>query len=247
VKALTTAWRRSPEPPALDDGEVHVWRASLMAGEELIGRLGAVLADDEFRRAERFVFPRDRERFVVARGLLRRLLGGYLGVAPGALCFGYTEHGKPFLEAPPEARALSFNLSHSDAVALVAVTWRRRVGVDVERVRHDIQYDSIARSVFSAREYAALLDLPQEQRCAAFFTGWTRKEAYIKALGEGLSHPLDSFSVSLRPNEPAVLDCGADEADGPGWLIHPLGPAEGYVAAVVVEGPEAQFRLYDVA
>jgi 4'-phosphopantetheinyl transferase len=189
------------------------------------------------------VFAHDRNRFVVARGLLRRLLGSYLGAAPGALRFKYTKYGKPFLEMPRSALVLSFNLSHSDAMALIAVAWHRKVGVDVERVRPDIQYDSIAKNVFSTREYADLCGLPQEQRCAAFFAGWTRKEAYIKARGEGLSRPLDSFSVSLLPDEPALLE----SEDDAGWHIYPLTPADGYAAAVAVAGQAAHLRLYGVS
>jgi len=188
-------------------------------------------------RARRFHFQRDSERFIVTRGLLRCILGRYLGIEPGRLRFVYNSYGKPALATASDEGALCFNLSHSGGLALYAVARGRQVGIDLERIRAVPEIEQIAQRFFSSREYAAFRSLAAGLRQEAFYSCWTRKEAYIKARGQGLSLPLDQFDVSLVPGEPArLLDVRGDSQDGHHWLLRELEPGPGYVAALAVEG-----------
>jgi 4'-phosphopantetheinyl transferase len=231
--------------PALGRGEVHVWRTALDLDPPRVAALAESLSPDERDRAARFHFERDRVRFTVARGVLRALLGRYLHLPAPALAFDYGAHGKPALAAAAVARAawespgaeVRFNVSHSAGVALCAVTRGRDVGVDVEGLRADFATDEIAERFFSPAERAALRALPAEARCAAFFACWTRKEAYIKARGLGLSLALDAFDVSLAPGAPAALLATRDEAGARDrWLLRALDPGPDLAGAVVAEG-----------
>ena len=224
-------------PLTLDGATVHVWQARLDQFAEQQDRLLGLLSADERERAERFHFARDRSHFIVARGLLRTLLGRYLDSPPGRLSFSYGPYGKPTLSGEDDGRALRFNVSHSHGVALYAVARGRAVGVDVEYVRDNMVGESIAERFFSAREVAALRALPAEVQPLAFFNCWTRKEAFIKARGEGLSFPLDQFEVSLNPKEPAALvSIRDDPREASRWSLQALPLEEGYVAALAVEG-----------
>jgi 4'-phosphopantetheinyl transferase len=228
-----TVWHPPPPGLALGDSEVHVWRASLERGAAALARLAGTLNPDERARADRFHFEQDRKHFLAGRGLLRTILAGYLGREPASLGFRYGPHGKPALAGP---ELLCFNLTHSRGLALLAVTWGRQVGVDVERVDRTVRHEEIAERFFSAREREALRSLPAELRAEAFFAGWTRKEAYLKAHGGGLSVPLDSFDVSLGPGEPALLLAIRDAPGEAGrWSLAALDPEPGYAAAVAVE------------
>ena len=200
-------------------------------------RLEQTLSDDERCRAGRFYFQSDREHFIVARGVLRSILGSYLGVEARELCFGYGAYGKPALMLHANAADIRFNLSHAGGLALYAVTRDRAIGIDLEYLRADIEWMQIAARFFSPREHAMLSSLPPAARLEAFFTCWTRKEAYIKARGEGLALPLDQFDVSLTPGEPAQLLGVRSDLDDPGrWSFQGLSPEPGYIAAVAVEG-----------
>ena len=238
--------------PALGRGEVHVWWAALDLDTQRVAHLADSLSPDERARAERFHFDRDRVRFIAARGVLRALLGGYLGVSPPALAFEYGPHGKPALAAsstgaPAAALAaeVRFNVSHSTGVALYALARGRDVGVDVEGLRGDFATDEIADRFFSPAERMALRALPAEARCAAFFACWTRKEAYIKARGVGLSLALDAFDVSLAPGEPAALLATRDDpAARDHWSLRALDPGPGLAGAVVAEGRDWALRCW---
>jgi len=200
---------------------------------------------DERARARRFRFPRDRDRFIVARGVLRAILGRYLGVDPGRLRFRYSPYGKPALAGPFEDEGIRFNLAHSQGIALYAVSRGREVGIDVEYVRADLADERIAERFFSPREVATLRAVPAEQRREAFFHCWTRKEAYVKARGEGLSLPLDQFDVSLAPGEPAaLLSTPGDPPEVTRWSLQALNPGPGYVAALAVEGNGWRLRCW---
>jgi 4'-phosphopantetheinyl transferase len=217
--------------------EVHVWRAALNQPALQVQNLWLTLVADERARAERFHFPTDREHFIVARGVLRAILGGYLKRHPSELCFCYSSYGKPALTTELGEATLSFNLSHSHGLALYAVAHRRALGIDVEWLRPDLANEKIAEHFFSAREVAALRALSNELQTEAFFHCWTRKEAYIKARGEGLSFPLNRFDVSLVPGEPAALLRTLDDPlEATRWSLQELHPGPGYVAALAVEG-----------
>jgi 4'-phosphopantetheinyl transferase len=222
-----------PEPPAqwsLANGEVHVWAAPLRAATEKLKSLGSLLAADEAARAARYRFDRDRERFVVGRGLLRTILGGYLGLSPAELRFTYNPNGKPLL---PD---LEFNLSHCEELALVAVSRGSRVGVDLERVRVLKDAAELVARFFSPAEHAAYEKLPPADQPQAFFNLWTRKEAWLKATGDGIGHLLNQVEVSFCPGESARfvrLPDNANELDR--WRLHELTPAVGFAAALVHE------------
>jgi 4'-phosphopantetheinyl transferase len=220
----------------LDADDVHVWSLSLDLPETELRRLGSVLSGEEAARAERFIFTPDRRRYLAAHGLLRLILASYLGTSPDAIAFSRSSDGKPRLVHPERLR---FNLSHSGLLGLLAVSANREVGVDVEQVRDVGDMDDLAKTCFSPVEQAALAAVPAEQRRWAFFAGWTRKEAFLKALGQGLSRPLDSFDVSLAPGEPARLLRveGAPRAPQ-SYAVRSLEPAPGYLGALVVDGPQ---------
>lgn len=237
ARVSTFLWGPSPAALTLGNDEVHVWSTSLNPPPEEIEKLEETLARDERARADRFHFQKDRRRFIVARGMLRAILGRYLGREPSGLRFCYTAHGKPELAAQSGDDTLRFNVSHSHELALYGVTRGREIGVDVEYVRPVAEVEDIAERFFSPRENAVLCALPAHEKAGAFFACWTRKEAYLKALGDGLARPLDAFDVSLIPGEPArLLHVQGDEQERYRWLLRELTPAEGYTAAICVEG-----------
>lgn len=238
-------WLPAPTELTLPEDVVHVWRLSAVQPPTRIAALRALLAPDEVARAERFYFQRDRDRYVVARGVLRQLLGRYLGTRPERLRFGATPFGKPTLEDPPGA-SIRFNLSHSGTLVLYGFTNGRELGVDVEQIRPDIDLLALATHSFSAPEQATLRALPPEQHADAFFNCWSRKESYIKARGEGLSRPLDKFDVTLAPNEPARLLATRDEPEAvQRWSLHAFPIADGYKAALTVEGQPSEIVYFE--
>jgi 4'-phosphopantetheinyl transferase len=221
--------------PVLSAGDVHVWGASVAEApaEALADRLSA----DEHVRASRFHFERDQRAFVSTRGILRGLLGRYLVEDPSRIVFAYRSRGKPYLPSEAGGGGLRFNVSHSGGLALFAFARDRELGVDVERERFIAEGDSIAARYFSPGEVAALGRLPVSERSRAFFRCWTRKEAFIKATGDGLSRPLDTFDVSLAPEEPARLLRLEGEPEEVGrWWIEGLEPGEAFAGALAVAG-----------
>jgi 4'-phosphopantetheinyl transferase len=222
--------------------DIHVWHAALDREEDFLRRVEATLSLEEKARADRFHFANDRNRFVAARGLLRELLGRYLQQAPAALEFSYGRHGKPALSGKEASSGLCFNLSHSAGLAVYAIAKERNLGIDVEHVRPDSAGDDIAQRYFSAREVSDLRTLPPEERVAGFFHCWTRKEAYLKATGMGLQIPLDSFSVSVLPANPAQFLGGVEGR----WHMDAYHPAEGFVAAVVYDGSPCAIQYLSV-
>jgi 4'-phosphopantetheinyl transferase len=239
-----SAWLAPPTDLALGTDEVHVWRLPLVQPPARLAVLAQTLGDDERARARRFHFDRDRDAFTAARGALRTLAGRYLGQRPDALGFGYQARGKPYLTAPP-GDALRFNVSHSGEFALLAFTRGREVGVDVERRRplHDLQ--SLAKISFSPDEYAALLGIPAHDQTDAFFACWSRKEAFIKATGEGISQ-LAEFDVTVRADQPArLLRVPGGAAAGTRWSMRDLPAIPGHAAALVVDGHDARIDCWD--
>ena len=239
-------WRTPPSRPIARRGEVHVWRVSLIVSQT--SKLEAILDRDELARADRFRFQKDRDRFIVARGALRTILAGYFQTRPAALRFSYSSYGKPTVGDALAAAALRFNLSHANELAVVAVTCGREIGIDIEHIRAEFAAGEIAERYFSRREILQLRALPADLQTEAFFNCWTRKEAYIKARGLGLSMPLDQFDVSLAPDAPAaLLDNRLDEGEVSRWSFQELFPAPDYAAALAVEGGFSALRLWDFA
>ena len=222
-------WFVSVEPH-----EIVVFR--LDVGAEAVRASAALLSVPERQRASRFVFERDRHRFIVARARLRELLAGRLGVRPDAVELVYGAQGKPALAPCFAGPGLRFNVSHSDDLAVYAFSRGREIGVDVEAVREMRDADDIAARFFSRRENEAYRALDPRDRPQGFFNCWTRKEAFIKAIGDGLYHPLDRFDVSLAPGEPAkILRVEGKPGGDCGWCLDSFSPAPGFVAAVVTE------------
>ena len=222
--------------PVLGDEDVHVWCADLGVSKEVLDRLLDFLAEEEKARAARFRFDKHRNPYIAGRGILRALLGRYLGIAPQSVQFVYGHCGKPAL--PENQSALCFNVSHSGAYALYAFSRNREVGIDIELIRERKCLMDIARRFFAEGEVSALQALPEEQQLDAFHRCWTRKEAYLKAKGDGLSLALNQFTVSLLPDVPPCLLYTENDSDEPAhWRFSTLDVPETYAAVLVAETP----------
>jgi 4'-phosphopantetheinyl transferase len=232
---ITTALRARQRATSLtDDVEVIVARPDV--GADAVSASAKLLSNEERERAARFAFEPDRRRYIVTRALLRQLLAARLGVPPEAVELAAGARGKPALAGQSAASALRFNVSHCQDVAVYAFASGREVGIDVEAVRELPDADDVAARWFSPREYAAYRALAPEERPLGFFQCWTRKEAFIKALGDGLYHPLDRFDVTLAPGEPArILRVEDVPGDRCRWRLEGFSPVPGFVAAVVAE------------
>jgi 4'-phosphopantetheinyl transferase len=233
-------WATPPLELTLGENDIHLWRASLDCQEAVLRRLETVLSAEEKSRAAKFVFAVDRDHFIAARGILRELLAKYLHDSPSAVKFAYGKQGKPSLSSPDLDCSLHFNLSHSRGLAAYVFSVRREVGVDLEPIRSDFVTEDIAERFFSPAEIKELASLPHPLKAKGFFQCWTRKEGYIKARGEGLQIPLDSFSVTLTPGEPEHLQ----SADSARWSLRAFQPTEGYAGAVVGEGRGWDLRYW---
>jgi 4'-phosphopantetheinyl transferase len=236
-----------PSSCQLASDEVHSWCASLDVPPETSARLYATLTVDERNRSARFRFERDRQRFIVARGVLRDLLGRYLQTQPSQISFVYNAFGKPDLGSE-FANRLTFNLSHSAGLAVIAIATASDVGIDLEYIRAESDYADIARRFFSAGEVDYLIALPSHLYADGFFSCWTKKEAYVKACGEGLTMPLNSFSVPLTtdpahtPEDLYVASKGIVPAKR--WSLYTLRPAPGYAGALAIEGTGWRLRQW---
>jgi len=229
---VNNSWLPGPQQQDLSSDTVHVWQAGLDASLERLAVYEALLAEDERERAARFRFDRHRHEYIAGRGMLRVLIGRYLGRLPEALIFSYSEYDKPYLKG----NSLQFNLAHSGGLALYAFCLNDPVGVDVERERALTDGMQIAERFFSPAERAVLRSLPEEQKVPAFFRCWSRKEAFIKAVGEGLSYPLDVFDVTLAPDEPArLLQIRGSEEEARAWSLNSLDLLPGYHGALAVK------------
>ena len=212
------------------DEQVHIWRIDLAQPGTILNALENLLAEDEKARAHRFHFARDRKRFTVARAALRQILAGCLGVDSHSVRFSTGPYGKPRLVE----ENLRFNVSHSGELALVAVARNRELGVDIEELRRMDDAEALADRFFSAPESRKLRTAADSaSRIRGFFECWSRKEAFIKAIGEGLSHPLDSFEVSFFPD--TVVTLRLDSGDSGKWALRNIDPGPGYCGAIVFE------------
>ena len=233
------SWSLPPEAAErflVDGDEVHIWLASLSLSEAELQARFATLLPDERKRADGFACPHNRGRFIAGRGLLRAILAGYTGQQPGDLHFATNGHGKPQLAADAES-PLRFNMTHSRDLALYAIARGREVGIDLEWTHKEMDFQGLADRFFSAREAAALRTCPPEGRREAFFACWTRKEAYVKARGQGLSLGLDTFEVALTiGGPPALISRVAESGEQQFLSVYGFTPAPGYAAALAVEG-----------
>jgi len=217
---------------------VHLWQRSLQGQTVDVAQCYEVLSPEEQKRAQRYLVERPRKDFILTRATLRSLLGRYLGRSPAAISFRYSDFGKPMLDGPEDLR---FNISHSDGMALLAFVRGHEIGVDVERIRAANDFKDLAKRFFSSVERENLDRLDGDDFRAAFFRCWTRKEAYIKGKGEGLSLPLHQFDVSIRAKETwALMATRPDAAEASRWMVCDLNFDSRYAAAVAVGMVTAQ-------
>lgn len=237
-------------PQLLADTDLHIWRASLDGPLEELADYFDLLSPEEKDRAERYYFERDRNRYIVGRGLLRRLLSGYLGIEASRIEFVYGPYGKPAVATDSKNKLLQFNLSHSNDQALYIFGWDRLVGIDLEHIRPMQDADDFAAQFFSARETALINSLSGDQKWDAFFKFWTCKEAFLKANGSGLTTPLSEVEIALDVRGSArLISIGGDSAQAANWRLDTFNTVVGYQAAVAVEGHggEVMLQFYDSA
>jgi 4'-phosphopantetheinyl transferase len=235
-------WPRPPVRWCLGANDVHVWAAPLDMPPDSLSRLASMLSEEEKQRATRFRSDTHRNRFVAARGILRTLLGGCLDCGPDELKFDYGPTGKPALAGRYTESGLSFNVAHSQSLGLVAITRRGPIGVDVEFIRPMSDASGLVERFFSARENALFQSLPDHQKNIAFFNLWTRKEAWLKATGQGIAHSLNRVEVTFTPGEPARFLALPNESRAEdNWILRELLPAPGFVGAVAP--PDSQFSI----
>jgi 4'-phosphopantetheinyl transferase len=234
-------WRLPADKRALSDDEVDVWRLSLDPLGSMVSEFRARLSAEENDRAEKFKFQKDRKRYTVSHGLLRVILSLYANVSPEELKFTENQYGKPEL-VHPSGLNLTFNLSHSHERALIGIARGRQIGVDIEYVKKDFEWQEIIEKFFSPREVQMINALPKDIQHRAFFTCWTRKEAYVKATGMGLSLPLKEFDVSPVPGAATLLLSHKEASE---WSMKEVDVAESYVATVAVEGRDARISHWD--
>jgi 4'-phosphopantetheinyl transferase len=224
VSSQAMTWTVPPKQIVLGEEDLHVWRTDLDEPVETVRRLERLLSPDERQRAGRFLCTRDSCRFVVARSFLREVLGTYLNIDAGEVQFAAGPHGKPSLRIEPGMKSVHFNLSHSDSIALLAIS-HQPVGIDIERVRHNPEHQSIAHQFFSPAEVCEYYTYQEADRPRAFARFWTRKEAYIKATGQGLTIPLHSFTVSSTPQN--LQNHQIDRVNTPQGRLTPISCAPG--------------------
>lgn len=233
---MIPVWKAPPTDFTLSEKEVHIWRAALDLPDETAQELKEKLSIDEQVKAECFRFERDRKRFIARHGILRMILGCYLGVQASELQFYNGKNGKPSLSDAFGNRIIHFNMSHSGGLALYGFTRDRQIGVDVECVRDIPEMLGIAKQIFSTGENQVFGSLGEKEKKKAFFDWWTRKEAFVKATGDGLSQALDKIDVTLMEDEVAgVIRIERGSKTAPHWFIQDLHPASGVVGAFAIE------------
>ena len=237
---------------SLQPDEVHICLVNLQVSTDTLQKLAEYLSPEERARAARFDFAHDREHFTVAHAVLRLLLAHYSQLAPAEVSYVTNPYGKPALSTPTNQPPLYFNLSHTrgrsnaHGLAICAFTHICEIGIDIEYMRTNIEYEQIAESVFSQRERVALSQLTGTDKAQGFFNAWTRKEAYIKARGLGLSLPLDLFDVSLQPDEPAtLLETREPDQNASAWSMYDLAVPSDYKAAFAISAHNASLRFWN--
>jgi 4'-phosphopantetheinyl transferase len=242
---LATTWSAPPADYALLEDEVHVWRAVLHWPSALDEPMARLLSPDERDKMAGFHFERDRLRYLVGRAAVRTLLGRLSGAPASDLRFEYNAFGKPSLAAGTEPQ-FQFNISHSAEIVVIALARGRAIGIDVECIRSNAAIMSIAARYFSANEYKTLTSLDSAMQRGAFFACWTRKEAYLKARGDGLQLPLNRFEVVFAPGEEPRLTANLDDSSElTRWSLRELDVGQDYKAALAVEGADWQLKCWD--
>ncbi|MEP7133406.1 MAG: 4'-phosphopantetheinyl transferase superfamily protein [Chloroflexota bacterium] len=235
----------------LTDSDIHVWCASLNVSPQDLSYYSSLLSQDEVDRAKRFYFDKDRDHFIVVRGLLRTILSNYLNQEPAQIEFVYGQFGKPAIKSGQSDKVLEFNLSHSKDLALYAFNWNRRIGIDIEYMIPMADMDNFAEQFFTPRETALINTLSGAQKEDAFFKTWTCKEAFLKANGSGLTVPINQVEIYFETDEIVALSSiGDDREQATHWRLDLFNKLPGYRAALAVEGLDGQVifrRLKDHA
>ncbi|HYA88528.1 MAG TPA: 4'-phosphopantetheinyl transferase superfamily protein [Nitrospirota bacterium] len=245
MEILPHLFERPPDGLRLGTDEIHIWFSVLNQSVPEINKFYLTLSADERERAGRFHRYQDKRRFIVRHGILRMILGCYLDVEPGELRFKEGENGKPEIDGSFTKRTLQFNLSHSQGVALFAFTQNYDIGVDIEHIHDFPEMDQIVERFFSVKEKAAYQLSSVSQRRETFFKGWTCKEAFIKAIGNGLSQPLRSFDVSMAPGESSeLLGIEGDLRETARWSIHNMEPIPNYAGALAVRSKLLKLKCW---
>ena len=238
---LSVTWSMPEAPLRLNKNDVHVWRASIDVSPEVQSSLACLLDGGEKRRANQFVFERDRNHFIAAHGIVRTILGEYLQRPPEELQVTVERYGKPALRKEPGCSDVRFNLSHSGGVALLAVALENEVGIDLEKIRSGVADEVLAASILTPSEQDEFRSTPIGERQREFFRRWTCKEAYVKAQGGGLQIPLKSFEVSLPPEEFPRLCCEANDS----WDLVSFCPGENFMAALAIQAKNSEVRFWN--
>ncbi len=227
----------------LSPNNVHIWSTNLKLLPSQIEKLSTILSSDEIDRAQKFHFEKDKNRFIIARGTLRKILSRYLKIEPKKLQFTYSERGKPYLANT----SILFNLSHSQDLALYAITKVNLIGIDVEHIRPIKEAKNLAKRFFSAQEYNLLSQLPPQQQQETFFKLWTCKEAYLKATGDGLAGSLEKVEISLNPEKPIqFFSINRDIKEASRWYLDQFIPEPNYIAAVAVAGKNQNLSFWQI-
>ena len=241
-------WPPAPETIRLEPGQVHLWAAALNEFVAQSSKLWALLPPAEQARAEKFRFLEDRNRFVIRRGLLRLVLSRYLEQLPSTIEFRHGAYGKPEVQPAGTSTPLFFNASHSGEIAVCAITSACPIGVDVEHTLEISNIQNIARRFFLPRETQTLMALPAESRLLAFYACWTRKEAFLKATGEGIAESLTKVEVTLAPEDkPGVVSLAGDPRAREHWQLHPFAPAPGYLGCIAYRNAVLAISQWRVA
>jgi len=228
----------------LESPEVHIWLADLQTATSELVKLYNLLSPDEHKRSSEYKFERDAQHYVCARGILRNLLSKFLAIDPQNVKFAYNEYGKPHLKNQETGNLLRFNLAHSYGLALYVFARDYQLGIDLEKIMPVENLLDIAQQFFSADEARCLQSVPTINRLESFYKCWTRKESVIKAIGKGLSFPLDRFTVTVAPNEPArIVDLQLDSLIPVHWNLYSIDTIPGYQAAVTLIGPDSNFNF----
>ena len=244
---MSNAWQRPPERVRLSPDYIDVWRIPQNLDQDQLEQYRAILSGDELERCDRFKSEQRRREFIIGRGTLRTLIGQHLALDPSTFEFAYSEHQKPCLSTTVTGPTVAFNLTHSHGLVLIALTLERRIGIDIEYLRPDVDFRKLARRFFSKQESQSLEAYPDAYLPAAFFACWTRKEALLKAIGAGIAFGLRDFSVSVDPLEREVeLHTHWDQAEAARWSILNLDLEQDYAAAVAASGSNCKLRCWDL-
>jgi 4'-phosphopantetheinyl transferase len=242
---MPTQWKSPPADPGLPLDCVDVWKCRLDILDSQVTALFKLLSGEEHVRAERLKIPEKRNQFVITRGRLRQIIAGILDSDPRDFKFEYTSHGKPFLARNWQGHELVFNVSHSYKMAIIGVALDRQLGVDIEKIQEGKDHMGMANRFFSKREQTELSATPDADRTRAFYSCWTRKEAFVKAVGDGITYGLDTFAVSVRPDdERPSLDIHGNSTNEEPWSVFNIPMNDNYMASLAVSGAAVSIRYW---